>query len=88
MQQKALLLTGKLSEPSGRFKVGSIDIPEPGLGFVLIEVHATALNVMDWKRTEFGLFVKEWPVILGFDAAGVVKKVGEGVVSIAIGDRV
>ena len=34
------------------------------------------------------MMVTEWPTILGLDSAGVVKKVGEGVTNLAVGDRV
>ncbi|EKM58613.1 uncharacterized protein PHACADRAFT_253077 [Phanerochaete carnosa HHB-10118-sp] len=88
MQQKVLILTGKLSESSGKFVVDVKDMPEPGPGYVLVEVHAAALNPIDCAMADTGLFVKEWPLTLGFDAAGVVKKLGEGVTHFAVGDKV
>lgn len=82
-QQKALILT----EPKGNLIVGLVDIPEPGPGEVLVEIHATALNPVDWIRPAMNMFINEYPAILGSDAAGIVKKLGEGVVNVAAGDR-
>jgi hypothetical protein len=83
-QQKALYLV----EPQGDFEVRSRDIQEPGPGEVLVEIHATALNPVDWKIQAYNLFIKDYPTILGTDSAGIVKKVGEGVTNVAVGDKV
>ena len=83
-QQKALLLV----EPKGELEVRTIDVPEPGPGEVLVEIYATALNPVDYVMQEHGYFVKEYPAVLGEDAAGIVKKVGDGVSTVAVGDRV
>lgn len=84
-KQKALFLAG----PKGHFVVQERHVPEPGSGEVLVEVHATALNPVDWKvHADAPPFITEYPLVLGSDAAGIVKKVGEGVLNIAVGDRV
>lgn len=83
-QQKALFLL----EAGGRSVVGETSIPEPGPGEVLVQIHATALNPVDWKIRDSGRFVREWPTILGSDSSGVVAKVGEGVTNFTVGDRV
>ncbi|GJE88772.1 zinc-binding alcohol dehydrogenase family protein [Phanerochaete sordida] len=83
-QQKALLL----DKPAGKLTVGLIDIPGPLPGFVVVEVRAAALNPLDWIMRDTGMFVDQWPAILGNDAAGVVTAVGEGVTNLAVGDRV
>jgi len=69
------------------------DVPNPVASGneVLIEMHATSINPIDWKIRYGGL--KEvmpfiFPLILGWDAAGVVIKVGENVSSFKTGDRV
>lgn len=77
-----------LAKPHGDFELAEADIPEPGPGEVLIEIHATALNPIDWKIQEYNVLITEYPAILGADAAGVIKKVGEGVTNVAVGDRV
>ncbi|GJE88529.1 zinc-binding alcohol dehydrogenase family protein [Phanerochaete sordida] len=65
-----------------------IDIPEPGPNEVLVKLHAIGLNSLDWLMRERGSFVKEWPAVFGFDAAGTVVKAGEAVTNVAVGDRV
>ncbi|KIP04257.1 hypothetical protein PHLGIDRAFT_129607 [Phlebiopsis gigantea 11061_1 CR5-6] len=83
-QQKALFLL----EPHGNFAVKDTSIPEPGPHEVLVEIHAAGLNPIDWKIQAFNMFIQEYPAILGCDAAGIVKKVGEGVKIVSVGDRV
>ncbi|EKM58560.1 uncharacterized protein PHACADRAFT_207380 [Phanerochaete carnosa HHB-10118-sp] len=83
-QQKLLLLSG----PAGQFTVESRDVPNPGPGFLLIELHAIALNPADWLLRDLGLWITQWPAVLGLDAAGVVAEVGRGVTNVAVGDRV
>ncbi|GJE88568.1 zinc-binding alcohol dehydrogenase family protein [Phanerochaete sordida] len=85
-QQKVLLLTGPA--PDGKFVIESRDVPHPGPGYILVEVRAAALNPVDWILRDMGLWIKEWPTILGTDAAGVVVELGEGVSNVAVGDRV
>lgn len=82
--QKALYLV----EAKGALAVRQREIPTPGAGEVLVEIHATALNPIDWKIQAFDLFIKEYPTILGQDAAGIVKAIGTGVTNLAVGDRV
>ncbi|MFK7763358.1 MAG: zinc-binding dehydrogenase [Roseobacter sp.] len=63
--------------------------PQPGLGEVLIEIKACALNYHDifTMRGMPGIKVP-LPVIMGIDAAGVVAEIGEGVSAWSQGDRV
>ena len=65
--------------------------PQPGEGEVLIRLHAAGVNPMDWKARD-GSFQSwmpaEFPVVLGFDGAGVVEQVGAGVSSFRPGDDV
>ncbi|MFV8129836.1 NADP-dependent oxidoreductase [Streptomyces syringium] len=66
------------------------DRPEPGLGEVLVRVHAAGVNPVDWKTRTRGRFYSGHtpPFVLGFDVSGVVEKVGEGVTVHAVGDEV
>ncbi|KAG6898956.1 hypothetical protein C0993_002326, partial [Termitomyces sp. T159_Od127] len=82
--QKALMLESK----HGNFVVGSRNIPRPGPGQLLVKVFATGLNPVDWKIQKYGMFVTEFPAVLGSDLAGEVEAVGEGVTSFKKGDRV
>ena len=61
--------------------------PHPGPGEIRIAVHATGVNASDWKKRE-GLMDQELPQTLGYEAAGVVDELGEGVNNVAVGDRV
>ena len=70
---------------------GELDTPEPGPGELRIRVAYAGVNPADWKNREgmlaaFRPYV--FPCIIGFDAAGVVDKVGDGVTGFAPGDRV
>ncbi|MBI3445216.1 MAG: NADP-dependent oxidoreductase [Magnetospirillum sp.] len=70
---------------------GEIATPSPGPGEVLIRIHATSVNPVEWKIREGGLarlFACKFPLILGWDAAGTIAALGEGVGGFAIGDRV
>lgn len=63
--------------------------PVPGPGQVLIETRAMSINFPDVLMVEGGYQHKpKPPVVAGFDAAGVVTAVGEGVTRAAPGDRV
>ena len=66
-----------------------VDVPEklPGPGQVLIDQTAIGLNFIDvYHRT--GLYPIDLPATIGLEAAGVISKIGDGVTSFAIGDRV
>jgi NADPH:quinone reductase-like Zn-dependent oxidoreductase len=73
--------------------IALMDLPAPeiGTGEVLIRVRAAGVNPFDWKVAD-GILEDErkhrFPLILGFDAAGVVERVGAGVTELAEGDEV
>ena len=69
------------------------DAPEPhaGPGQIRIAVRAASVNPIDWKLftgMTSGGRPMEGTGYLGFDAAGVVDEVGEGVRGVSIGDEV
>jgi NADPH:quinone reductase-like Zn-dependent oxidoreductase len=66
-----------------------VDLPDPhpGPGQVRIAVRAAGVNPSDWKKRE-GLMDPELPQTMGYEAAGVVDELGEGVSDVAVGDRV
>jgi len=58
---------------------------------VLVENYATSINPIDWKvRLGYlqGMLKFEFPIILGWDVAGVIVEKGKGVSAFEIGDRV
>ncbi len=65
--------------------------PEAKAGEVLVRVHAAGVNPADWKIRS-GAFkamgASPFPLVLGFDAAGTVEAVGDGVTGLAPGDAV
>ena len=64
----------------------TVDLPAPGPGQVLLRHEAIGLNFIDtYLRT--GLYPAKLPTGLGFEAAGVVEAVGEGVGHLAPGMR-
>jgi NADPH2:quinone reductase len=72
-------------------RYGEIETPQPGPGEVRIRVAYAGVNPADWKNRQgmlaaFRPYV--FPYIIGFDAAGVVDKLGEAVSGFAVGDRV
>lgn len=63
-----------------------VSLPAPGPGEVLLRHEAVGLNFIDtYIRT--GLYPAKLPSGLGFEAAGVVEAVGEGVTHLAPGIR-
>ncbi|MFC5662623.1 NADP-dependent oxidoreductase [Kitasatospora misakiensis] len=71
-------------------KVVEVARPEPGRGEILVRVHAAGVNPADWKtrqRGEFATGVRP-PFTLGYDVAGVVEAVGQGVTIFRVGDAV
>src|SRR5947209_18069418 len=69
------------------------DAPEPhaGAGQIRIAVRAASVNPIDWKILTGALSggqPLEGTRYLGFDAAGVVDEVGEGVTGVSVGDDV
>ncbi|WP_428950038.1 NADP-dependent oxidoreductase [Streptomyces sp. cg35] len=61
--------------------------PHPGPGQVRIAVRAAGINPSDWKKRS-GQMDPELPQTMGYEAAGVVDEIGEGVTDAAVGDRV
>ncbi|AZI38121.1 NADP-dependent oxidoreductase [Caenibius tardaugens NBRC 16725] len=71
--------------------MADIDRPRAAPGNVIIQVAYASVNPADWKSREGWLsqyFQYQFPFVVGFDAAGIVAEVGEGVTTLAVGDRV
>ena len=65
--------------------------PHAGPGQIRIAVRAASVNPIDWKIMSGALSggqPLDGPGYLGFDAAGVVDEVGEGVTGVSVGDDV
>jgi len=62
-----------------RLQVMELPVPQPGEGEVLVRIQAVGVNPVDWKIREGylqQLFSHRFPLVLGWDMAGVV--VGNG----------
>jgi NADPH:quinone reductase-like Zn-dependent oxidoreductase len=68
-----------------------LETPKISENQVLVEMHATSINPIDWKVREGYLkdmLPFEFPIILGWDAAGVITETGSNVTDFKAGDRV
>lgn len=84
---KALILN---SYDIKAFTESQIAIPTPGKGEVLVKIHASGVNPIDYKIREGSATyaTPELPAVLGTDLAGEIVSVGEGVTQFKAGDEV
>lgn len=71
--------------------MAEIERPRAAPGNVVVQVAYASVNPADWKAREGWLsryFQYQFPFVVGFDAAGIVAEVGEGVTDLKVGDRV
>lgn len=69
----------------------SVEQPTPKSNQLLIKVHATSINPIDWKIRKGYLKIftgNKFPMLLGFDVAGEVVQVGDSVTSFQPGDQI
>ena len=71
------------------FELREVSKPVPQAGQVLVRVHATSINPLDFqvRRGDYPDLV-QLPAITGHDVSGVVEAVGPGVTSFVPGDEV
>nr|WP_218585781.1 zinc-dependent alcohol dehydrogenase family protein [Pseudomonas sp. AN3A02] len=71
------------------FELCDVPKPVPHAGQVLVRVHATSINPLDYqvRRGDYSDWVP-LPAITGHDVSGVVEEVGPGVTTFAPGDEV
>ena len=68
----------RVSKPGGPEALEVVDVPDPvpGPGELTLEVRAAGVNHLDlWVRK--GLPVAKYPIILGSDAAGIIRETGK-----------
>ncbi len=68
-------------------KLEEVDIGKPGAGQALVRITNAGVNFVDIYIRR-GAFSTPLPYIPGWEGAGVVESVGEGVTSVKPGDRV
>ena len=78
-------------EYGGRAEIVELPAPEVEPGHILIKIAAAGMNPMDrsiaggaWKPVMAATF----PMILGFDVAGIVGDIGEGTTRFGVGESV
>lgn len=74
-----------------QLKEKELDLPVPGDNQVLVKLYATSINPIDWKLREG--YLKEmmpfdFPIVLGWDAAGIIEQTGKNVKDFKKGDEV
>lgn len=67
---------------------GEAERPTPGVGEILVEVHASGVNPVDAMQRQTGTFGAPPPFVLGWDVSGIVAATGPGVTLYAPGDEV
>ena len=82
---KAAWITEAKANP---LKVDHASQPIPGPDEVVIKNSALAINPVDWKIQDYGMFIQNYPNILGTDVAGEVHEVGSDVKNFKKGDKV
>lgn len=71
-------------------KINEVNKPTPKPGQILVEVHAASLNPFDTtvRSGKVKDMIRELPITLGGDIAGVIVELGEGVSDFEVGDKV
>lgn len=74
-------------EPAEVLQLEEAPLPSVAANRIRVAVHACGLNPADWALCR-GLHTGQLPRGIGLDVSGVVDAIGEGVIDVAIGDRV
>lgn len=82
---------GNPADTIEKLTLDTVPVPAPKKGQVLIKVEMAAVNPIDWKLFSGGLdgiCPVTFPYVPGFDVAGTIVQLGEGVSNFAPGDEV
>lgn len=78
-------------EPGAQHVVSDRELAPLAAGEVAVKITATAINPVDWKIRDYKVFIKDYPAVLGSDAAGTIAAIGPEVnpdLALNVGDRV
>ena len=71
-----------------KLEIRNAPFHKPGPNEIVIKNAAVAINPVDWKQQDHGLFIHTYPSIFGVDVAGLVEEIGEAVTTFEKGQRV
>ncbi len=77
-----------LKKANTPLEIGDAPMPTPGPGELVVQTAAVAMNGVDNWMLEAGVFVKQWPIVLGSDIAGIVHAVGPDIQRFKKWDRI
>ena len=71
------------------FEARDLPVPDPGPGEIRVRIHATSVNPLDCRvRQDGDSMGLSTPIVVGYDASGIVDAVGTGVEEFEPGDAV
>jgi len=71
------------------FQKDNREAPHPAADEVLVRIHATSVNPVDYKIRQSGSWAGVVPPsVIGYDASGVIEAVGDAVKAFKVGDEV
>jgi NADPH2:quinone reductase len=75
--------------PADVLQLVDVPMPEPGAGQVLVKVAAAGVNYADvWQRKGSSPTLLPLPYVPGYEVAGSIAALGDGVTTVAVGQRV
>jgi NADPH:quinone reductase-like Zn-dependent oxidoreductase len=89
--KEATMKAALITEYGGTIEVSEVERPELPDDSVMVEVHAAAINPIDWIVMDGDMkdmLHYDFPWIVGFDVAGVVTELGASATKFSLGDRV
>ena len=81
------MLAAVVPSVNGKWEVKEVATPRPAVNQVLIKMHASGICYTDVHATHGALGVK-FPYTIGHEPAGEIVKLGEGVTTRKVGDRI
>ena len=73
------------------FEIAELSVPQVNDDQILVKIYASSINPMDYKSRQGNhkyILGSKFPVILGYDMAGIVIKTGENTKRFKVGDKV